>query len=77
MKLILHKEHDFVNEETAYLLDSGLVYDEPFEVPSLKWLTCFIVNAKSPLMFSLESSINEAGKKVYTSNILIEHPYSY
>ena len=70
MKIILYEHHDFMNEETAYVLDAGLVYNEPFEVPSIEWFDNFIKNAPCPLMFSKDVMLEEG-------LILLEHPYSF
>lgn len=70
MKIILFEDHDFMNEETAYVLDAGFVYNEPFEVPSLEWLENFIKNSPCSLMFSKEVLLDE-------ELVRLEHPYSY
>lgn len=70
MKIILYEDHDFMNEETAYVLDAGIVYNEPFEITSLEWLENFILNAPCSLMFSKDGMLKEG-------LVLLEHPYSF
>jgi len=74
MKILLKKDNDFINEELEYLLDSGLVPGELFEIPSHTWLYDFIHGSPCPLMFSRYTKEDLADNQQI---IMLEHPYSF